>query len=174
MRRPARIAAWFSEEQLRAWVREAPDKTSYQRRLAIWLTHAGSFAAHEVAAMLGVSRQAVWKWVAEFNREGPGALERQGRGGRRWGFLAPEEEAALMARFAERAAAGDIVTAKQLLPEVVAVVGRPVSLAFVYKLLHRQQWRKAGPRPRHVKQDPAAKAAFKQTSPRRSRRSPQR
>lgn len=172
MRPPARIAPWFSGEQLRAWVREAPDKTSYQRRLAIWLTHLGPYAAHEVAAMLGVSRQAVWKWIAEFNKEGPDGLERQGRGGRRWGLLTPEDETALMARFAERAAAGDIVTAKQFLPEVEEVVGRPVSLAFVYKLLHRQQWRKVGPRPRHVKQDPAAQAAFRQTSRGRSRRSP--
>lgn len=49
--------------------------------------------------------------------------------------------------------AGDIVSAKQLLPEICAVAGREVSLAYVDKLLHRQQWRKLAPRPRHVKQD---------------------
>ena len=71
MRRPARIAPWFSVDQLLAWVREAPDKGSYQRRLAIRLTQFGLSSARDVAQMLGVSRQAVWKWVAQYNREGP-------------------------------------------------------------------------------------------------------
>jgi hypothetical protein len=42
-----------------AWVQDAPDKTAYQRRLAIWLTHAGPFPAHRVADLLRVSTQAV-------------------------------------------------------------------------------------------------------------------
>ena len=168
MRPPARLQPWFSADQLAAWMREAPDKASYQRRLAIWLTQLGPFPAAQVAEMLGVSKQAVWKWVSEYNHLGPAGLDREGRGGRRWALLSEEQERALLEAFASRAQRGDIVTAKQLLPEVCKAVGREVSLAYVYKLLHRQQWRKLAPRPRHVKQDPAAQAAFKQTSPRRS------
>jgi transposase len=168
MRPPSRLSPWFTPDELVAWLQEAPDKASYQRRLAIWLTHLGPFPAGEVAAMLGISKQAVWKWVSAYNRQGPGGLDREGRGGRRWGLLSEEEERALLARFAARAKSGDIVSAKQLLPEVCEAVGREVSLAYVYKLLHRQQWRKLAPRPRHVKQDPAAQAAFKQTSRKRS------
>ena len=168
MRPPAKLSPWFTTEELVAWLQEAPDKASYQRRLAIWLTHLGPFPAAEVAAMLGISKQAVWKWVSEYNRKGPEGLDREGRGGRRWGLLSEEEERTLLARLAARARSGDIVSAKQLLPEICNAVGREVSLAYVYKLLHRQQWRKLAPRPRHVKQDPAAQAAFKQTSRRRS------
>ena len=168
MRPPAKLEPWFTADQLVAWVQEAPDKASYQRRLAVWLTHLGPFPAAQVAAMLGVSTQAVWKWVTDYNRQGPDGLDREGRGGRRWGLLAVDEEQALLGRFAARARTGDIVSAKQLLPEICTAVGREVSLAYVYKLLHRQQWRKLTPRPRHVKQDPAAQAAFKQTSRKRS------
>ncbi|MFZ5785807.1 MAG: helix-turn-helix domain-containing protein [Acidobacteriota bacterium] len=149
-------------------MQEAPDKASYQRRLAVWLTYLGPFPAGEVAAMLGVSKQAVWKWISEYNKRGPDGLDREGRGGRRWGLLSEEQEKAVLERFAARARSGDIVSAKQLLPEICKAVGREVSLAYVYKLLHRQQWRKLAPRPRHVNQDPAAQAAFKQTSRRRS------
>lgn len=168
MRPPAKLEAWLSAEQLAAWMQEAPDKASYQRRLAIWLTHLGPHPAGVVALMLGVSKQAVWKWVSEYNRQGPGGLDREGRGGRRWGLLTEAQERAVLERFAAQARAGDIVSAKQLLPEICATVGHEVSLAYVYKLLHRQQWRKLAPRPRHAKADPAARAAFKQTSRTRS------
>jgi transposase len=168
MRPPAKLEPWFSAEQLVAWMQEAPEKASYQRRLSIWLTHIGPFPAVEVATMLGVSKQAVWKWVSEYNQHGPEGLDREGRGGRRWGLLSIEEEQRLLSRFAAQARSGDIVSAKQLLPAVCEAVGREVSLAYVYKLLHRQSWRKLMPRPRHVKQDPAAQAAFKQTSRKRS------
>lgn len=168
MRPPAKLEPWFSADQLVAWMQEAADKASYQRRLAVWLTHLGPFPAAEVAAMLGVSKQAVWKWISEYNQRGPDGLDREGRGGRRWGLLSEEQEKAVLERFAARARSGDIVSAKQLLPEICKAAGREVSLAYVYKLLHRQQWRKLAPRPRHVNQDPAAQAAFKQTSRRRS------
>ncbi len=36
---PAQLKPWFSPEELAVWVREAPGKDAYQRRLAIWLTH---------------------------------------------------------------------------------------------------------------------------------------
>ena len=35
MRPPAQIEPWLSPEDLQTWVREAPDKASYQRRRAI-------------------------------------------------------------------------------------------------------------------------------------------
>jgi transposase len=164
MARHAKIAPWFSVEQLRAWMQEAPDTDSLRRRLAIWLTVLGPYPARQIAGMLGVSTQAVWKWVGEYNRLGPDGLDRQGRGGRRWALLTIEEEMALLARWEARAQAGDVVTAKQLHAEVAAAVGRDVSLAYVYRLLHRHHWRKVAPRPRHTRQDPAARAAFKQTS----------
>jgi len=38
-----------------------------------------------------------------------------------------------------------------------------VSLAYVYRLLRRHQWRKLGPRPRHVKAIPRPKKSLKKT-----------
>ena len=78
MARHAKIAAWFTVDQLRTWMQEAPDKDSYRRRLAIWLTFLGPYPAGQIAEMLGVSTQAVWKWVGEYNRSGPCGLDRRG------------------------------------------------------------------------------------------------
>ena len=83
MRRPAQIKPWISPEEMMVWVREAPGRDAYQKRLAIWLTHIGPFHAHQVADMLCVSKQAVWLWIGQYNRQGPEGLHRQGRGGRR-------------------------------------------------------------------------------------------
>ena len=65
MRNPSALTPWFTTDQLLAWVKESPDKTAYQRRLAIWLTHSGPFPAHRVADLLAVSTQAIWKWLGE-------------------------------------------------------------------------------------------------------------
>jgi transposase len=156
---------WLSAEGLLDWVQQSPTVDDYRRRLSVWLTQAGPFPAMRVAELLGVSVQSVWSWVGDYNRQGPGALVRSGRGGRRWSFLSLKEEADLLARFRERAARGEVITAKHLHREVCQHLGRQVSIHYVYKVLHRHRWRKLAPRPRHVQADPAAQAAFKKPLP---------
>lgn len=170
MKRPAQIKPWLAPEELAVWVREAPSRDAYRRRLAIWLTYIGPFPAQQVATMLQVSKQAVWLWVGQYNREGPEGLERKGQGGRRWAYLSWVEEETFLESFLQRAAKGEIITAKQVLPELQKVTGKEISLAYVYRLLHRHGWRKLGPRPRHVKADPQAQEEFKKTSLQSSRK----
>lgn len=170
MKPPAELKPWLDTDGLLTWVRDAQSRNEYQRRLAVWLTHIGPFPARQVATLLGVSIPSIWKWVGEYNRSGPPALERQGRGGRHWAYLTLEQEAALLRRHEARALRGEVLTAKHLHAEVERTAGRPVSMAYVYKLLRRQNWRKLSPRPRHIKSDPAAQADFKKNSRSRSRR----
>lgn len=164
MRKPSPVTPWFTTDQLMAWVKEAPDKAAYQRRLAVWLTHSQGFPAHRVADLLAVSVQAVWKWLGEYNTLGPAGLDRKGRGGRRWSLMSLEDERAFLARHLAQAQSGDLLTAKQLHSELCQTLGQEVSMDYVYKLLHRHDWRKLAPRPHHAKQDPAAAAAFKKNS----------
>lgn len=161
MRRPAKLAPWFTEDQLLAWLREAASAAECRRRMVVWLTHFGRFHAREIAIYVGVSVQAVWRWVSQYNQGGPGGLDRQGRGGRRWGYLTWEEEEAVLASYEEEASGGKVITAGHIYERVKAAAGRPISMAYVYRLLHRHEWRKSGPRPRHEKADPAAQEAFK-------------
>ena len=164
MRPPAQIEPWLSTEGLQTWVREAPDKASYQRRLAIWLTH-GQLAADQVAEFLRASKQAVWLWIAQYNQRGPEGLQRQGRGGRRWAYLSAEEEAAFLRQWQPRTLQGELLTAQQLRGQLEKHLGRRVSLGYVYGLLHRCGWRKLGLRPRHPKAKPRAQERFKKTPP---------
>jgi transposase len=163
MRRPAQIKAWLSEMDLGQWTREAQGAEELRRRLSVWLTFLG-YAAHQVADWLQVSKQAVWLWVGQYNRQGPGALERAGRGGRRWGFLSLEQEAHLLGDWEQRAQRGQVLTAKALRPGLAQAAGRAVSMAYVYRVLKRHRWRKLGPRPRHVKASVRQQEAFKKTS----------
>jgi len=165
MRRPAQIQSWLSEDQMLAWMREAPDRASYQRRLAIWLTWIKALHAEEVAQMLGVSKQAVWLWIGQYNQKGPEGLQRSGRGGRRWSLLEWKEERRILEGWSQRAQQGEVITARQLLPVVEKALGEKISLAYVYKLLKRHGWRKTGPRPRHVKAHREVQEAFKKNSP---------
>jgi transposase len=161
MRKPAQIESWLTPEELLSWLKEAPTVEAYQKRLVVWLTYIGPFHAQEIANMLGVSKQAVWLWLGQYNKNGPTGLGRKGRGGRRWSLISWEEEAALLKSLENRAVEGQLLTAKQLLPEVSQSVGHEVSLGYVYALLRRHRWRKLGPRPRHVKAKREIQEEFK-------------
>jgi transposase len=147
-----------------AWVRAASDKATYQRRLAISLIARERHHVPDVARTLDVSEATVWRWLQQFNRDGPAAVVAQPRGGRRTAHLTPQQEAALLRRFRARALRGRVLTADDLRPAVEDTLGQPVSRAYLYDLLRRHDWRKVVPRPRHVDADPAAQEAYKKSS----------
>ncbi|NOY81631.1 MAG: helix-turn-helix domain-containing protein [Kiritimatiellaeota bacterium] len=164
MRRPVGVRPWFSEIELLAWLREASSAEEHRRRMVIWLTHFRRWHAREIAEMVGVSVQAVWKWVGQYNRHGFAGLIRRGRGGRRWSYLSEDQERDLLHSLEERTQRGDILTAKQILPLACQAAGRKVSLGYVYALLHRHDWRKLGPRPHHANSDPEVRKRFNKNS----------
>jgi len=170
MPREPHVEPWLSELELLEWVRAGDSRGAYQRRLAVWLTYLRHFPAQEVAALLGVSTPAVWRWISQYNRQGPAGLARKGRGGRRWAFLTLGRERELLAALQEEAGRGQVLTAKQIHGRVRQAVGKKVSLDYVYRLLHRHGWRKLGPRPRHVEADPQAQAEFKKNCRNSSRK----
>jgi transposase len=163
--RRASVVPYLPLEELAVWAREAVDKGSYQRRLAVWLTVAYGFAAHYVAELLCVSKQAVWLWIQQYNEAGPVGLAREGRGGRRWAFLSLDEEVDVLSRLVTRAERGGILTAGTVKQAVERRLRREVSVGYVYRLLHRHGWRKLTPRPRHEKSNPKVQEEFKKNSP---------
>jgi len=170
MPRMPHVEPWLSELELLAWVRGAESRAACQRRLAVWITHLRHFPAREVATLLGVSTPAVWRWLSQYNDQGPAGLARQGRGGRRWAFLTLNQEQELLGTLQAEAGHGRVLTAKQIHGQIRRAVGKAVSLDYVYRLLHRHGWRKLGPRPRHVKADPETQADFKKNSRNSSRK----
>lgn len=137
MPRTAHVVAWKSRDELLEWLREAGSKDVYQRRLVIWLAVAHPMPASQVAEMLGISPQAVWKWLGEYNHSGPEGLERVGRGGRRRALLSPSAEKSLVARIRSLQAQSPRTPLSHFLPEVHRILKRAVPLHFLYRLLRR-------------------------------------
>ncbi len=137
MRPPATIKDWLSITKMFQWVQNAPDESVYKCRMAIWLTHTGKLHADKVAGILGVSKQAVWLWIRQYNEEGPSGLERPGRGGRRWGFLSRQEERDMLTPLLQQAQAGHVVKPRIVQAMVEHRLQRKVSKSYIYKLLNR-------------------------------------
>lgn len=170
MRQPAKISSRMDCEELERWVRDAPTKESYQRRLAIWWTACGGYHATEIAGLLQISTRTVRRWIHQFNTGGPTALDRANWGGRRWAYLSEVDERVILAGLRRRARSGQLLTAAELHSDVESHVGHAVSDDYLYSLLHRHGWRKVEPRPRHVKANPATQESFKKNFPRLVRR----
>lgn len=137
MRPPAKIKAWLTVQKMFNWLENAPDEDSYKRRHAIWLTHTDKLHARKVAEILGVSTQAVWLWIAQYNKSGPQGLERTGRGGRRWAFLSREEEIEFLKPFLKKARSNKPPETAQIKCLIEKKLGKKVSKAYVYSLLQR-------------------------------------
>ncbi|MFH1616817.1 MAG: helix-turn-helix domain-containing protein [Planctomycetota bacterium] len=140
MRRPAQIKPHLQPEEMFDWLREAQDKTSYTRRCVIWLAYKGHLRAKDIAKLLGISTQAVWLWVRQYNEYGPAGLERKGRGGRRRGFLDFQQEKEFLAQLAAEAGQSGVPKPKTIQRLVVQKLGRKVSMAYIYRLLKRHNW----------------------------------
>ncbi|MHC4396565.1 MAG: helix-turn-helix domain-containing protein [Planctomycetota bacterium] len=140
MRQPAAIKSWLSIEKMFQWLQDAPDESSYKRRMSIWLTHTGKLHANKVAKTLGVSTQAVWLWIRQYNARGPEGLKRRGRGGRRWGFLTTQQESELLKPFIRRARLGSPPKPAEIKQSIEQKLQRKVSAPYIYRLLHRHRW----------------------------------
>ncbi len=140
MRPPAQIKPWLSVEEMFQWLRNSPDKQTYKRRLAIWLTLVGKLHANNVAKVIGASTQAVWLWIRQYNHAGTSGLNRKGRGGRRWYFMKYDEEIRLLKPFLLKIQAGDIPKVINIKQAAEQKLGRKVSMPYVYRLLQRHGW----------------------------------
>jgi len=140
MRPPADIKPYLSVEKMFRWLQNAPDQASYKRRMAIWLTFTGRLHAPKIAEVLGVSSQAVWLWIRQYNTKGPTGLNRKGRGGRRWAFLTLRQEAELLKPLLQKAKSASAPKAAQIREVIEKHLGRKVSMPYVYRMLHSHHW----------------------------------
>ena len=122
------------------------------------------FSIEQTAAITGISVRWASHLRVEFIRSG-GSPNKLPKGGRRRENLAPAEEANFLAPFLEKAKEGGILIVSEIKEALDARLGRQVSLASVYNLLHRHNWRKLAPDKRHPKSDPAIQDEWKKNCP---------
>ena len=116
-----------------------------------------------MAAVVGVGRNAVQRWLRWYREGGLAAVRSHRRGGPgKPSYLTPEQEQQLVAE----AAMGVFATAAAVRDWLEAQFGVVYTVGSLYTLLPRLGIRLKTPRPRHTQADPQAQEAWKRGAPR--------
>ena len=144
-------------EALHAQYRAEPVAEVRTRLHALWRLRLGE-GPTEVAAVVGVSRNAVQQWLRWYRSGGLAAVRSHRRGGPgKPSHLTPDQEQQLAAA----AAQGVFATAAAVRDWLEEQFGVVYTEGSMYTLLPRLGIRLKTPRPRHPKADPQAQTAWK-------------
>ena len=144
--------------------------STFQRLQCLWLRAKQKLATDAIAQTVGLSVSHVRRVWSDYLRGGLGAAQGRPKGGRHHQNLSVPQEQALLARHGQQAQAGALVTVANLQRRYQARVGHAVPASTVYRVLARHQWRQVQPRPKHPKDNPRARRAFKKTPDQSGRR----
>src|ERR1017187_746800 len=142
----------------------APSKSAFQRLQCLWLRARQDLATEAIAQAVGLSVSHVRRVWSDYLRGRLAAGQGRPKGGRRHQNLTLAQERAVLVPWQEQAQRGKLVTARSIKVDYEKRLGRVVPDSTVCRLLARHQWRRVTPRPKHPKDNPAARAAFKKTS----------
>lgn len=148
----------------------ARNTSAFQRLQCLWLRARQELATEAIAQIVGLSVSHVRRVWSDYLRGGLAAAQGRPKGGRRHQNLTVKEEEKLLAPLQQEAQTGRLITAGSVKTRYETHVGHAVPDSTVYRLLARHQWRQVTPRPKHPKDNPAARAAFKKTSGQSGRR----
>ena len=150
----------WSANDLYARYTHAPTVAISRRYHALYLRRLGH-PPREIAALLGVTAEAIRKWVVLARTEG---LDRLGRpaGGK---GQPPKLTAARQAEVMAWVDAEPTLMLKQLQARIGERWGISLSLTQIWHLLKRQDARRVMPRTRHYQADTAAQRRFKKSPP---------
>jgi transposase len=168
-----RLREDYDARHLRALAKASREANQTRRLLALAAIYEGASRAG-AAAIGGVARQAVRKWVVAFNAAGPSGLIDGKAPGQR-PLLNPEQREALrrIVEAGPNPATDGMVRGRliDLAQWVYAEFRVSISKQTLSRMLRAMGYRKLSARPRHHAQDPAAPAVFKKSFPRAWRRS---
>jgi transposase len=155
-----------SLEQLRQLAKGQQRAREQRRFQGIVLARQGK-TAPQIAEALGCARRPAQQWVERYNKGGVAALAEGKRSGRP-PRLSGDQETAFRLRLDQGPLPEDKTCAlhgkdiQSILEKEFKVI---LKLSAVYALLHRLNYSRLCPRPRHPEADAAAQEAFKKTRP---------
>ena len=155
----------FSEEQqseILEWLVKIEQKSLYRKLEVIYYVSLGwTNAAIAVVTRYSLSR--VSDLVREYAKNGIGYFTEEHRKGGNNRNLQPDEERAIVEKFAEQAKNGQIVKLDEVKREYDEKCGKESGLSTFYRFMHRVNWRRVMPRSRHPKKanDEAIEASKK-------------
>src|SRR6201987_6225163 len=118
-----------------------------RQRIQMVLLRESGMAQPAIAAAMGVSLSTVNRAHMAYNPGGIKALKPKPNGGRKHENMTVTEEKALLARFARKAGAGEMLNIHDLKAANEKAIGHATSDSTVYNLLHRHGWRKTDAAP---------------------------
>jgi transposase len=161
MPRHIHLRPHLTDHELQERYRSAHDPVERSRWHFLWLLARG-LTATAIAQVTGYSAYWVGQIARRYNVAGPDAIRdqrRHARGGQ--GLLTQEQQRALRAALAEPHPAGDHWCGRTVADWMSARLGRLVSRQLGWRALRQIGAHLLKPRPRHMKADLAAQAAFK-------------
>ena len=135
-----------------------------RQRIQMVLLRESGMTQLAIAQGLGASLSTVNRAHMAYDHGGVKALKPKPNGGRKHENMTLAQEKALLARFAKRAGAGELLNIHDLKAAYEQAIGHATSESTVYNLLNRHGWRKLMPRPYHPKRDLKAQDAFKKAA----------
>jgi transposase len=133
----------------------------FQRFLCVWLRVMKKMSTSDIAKAIGWNVNTVRVTQKDFIERGVAALTELRRGGRRHAFMSLGEEKEFLSAFEEESAKGHVLVANKIKAALEQRLGHNVHKTTVYRMLHRNGWRKIVPKPSHPKRDKEAGEAFK-------------
>ena len=142
MRRPPRLPAG-SKEVLAAALKRARTKGQHQLVLCLWLREALRMNAPQVALALGMSVSGVHHVWSRYLKEGQAIFKEPGKGGRRRQHLSRKAESDFLNRFlfSETRLNQITIDSRAIQEAYEKLVGHPVSISAVHRMLRRHDWR---------------------------------
>jgi len=120
------------------------------RRLKVVILRFEGKSYSEIAALTGYTRRSVIKNISQAKDVGVKEYARMKYKSNRRN-LTVEEEAEVLEEAREKAARGEMITAKEIQGRLEEKLGREANNVYAYQVMERHGWRKVKPRPEHPK-----------------------
>jgi len=138
-------------------------RREYRRLQSVLMRAREKKTAEEIAAILGIHARTVEKHHQRYFEEGMKAFEARKPGPTGPRILSVLAERDLFETLRDEAAKGKLVNASRIKTYFEEKAGQSCANSTVYRAIHRNQWSKKNPRPRHPRGNEEAKCLFKKT-----------
>jgi transposase len=161
--RPARV---ISQQEIAELEEKAPKikgRREYRRLQSVLLRAKENKSPEQIGNILKIHPRTVQKHQQRYFKEGMKAFEQGIPGPKGPMLLSQEEERKLFERLQEAAMQGELINATKIKTCFEEKIGKSCAKSTIYLVIHRNDWSKKQPRPRHPKGDEVAKCLFKKT-----------
>ena len=136
-------------QRLAQLLKETDDLKAYKRIQAVYLRAKYDYPSWTSANMTGYHQRTVKTIQSQYLKQGESTLFPKKKGGRHRENLSIEQEKEFLTPYLEKAKAGQILEIGVIHQGYQQRLGRTAGKSTVYEMLHRYNWRKVTPRPKH-------------------------